>query len=94
VIVVKIELHSAITGGVTEIGRMLIGNVGGTVDQGEYDVKVLRRRDTPVSCDPAFDDWDDASVTREGTVKRYPRLSHNVWRLVVRALLSAFPEEK
>lgn len=24
----------------------------------------------------------------------YPRLSYNVWRLVARALLSAFPEER
>jgi len=31
---------------------------------------------------------------REGSVKDYPRLSYNVWRLVIRALLSAFPEEK
>jgi hypothetical protein len=73
---------------------MLIGNVGGTTHRGDYDVKVLRRNDRPVNADPDFDAWDDAPVTREGTVKRYPRLSHNVWRLVVRALLSAFPEEK
>lgn len=93
-IVVKIELHSAVTGRITEIGRMLIGNVGGTADRGDYDVKVLRRSNMPVDGEADFDQWYDASVTREGTVKRYPRLSYNVWRPVIRALLSAFPEEK
>jgi hypothetical protein len=42
VIVVKVELHSAITGEVTEIGRMLIANTGGTKKRGDYTAKVLR----------------------------------------------------
>ena len=33
-------------------------------------------------------------VQREGEVRDYPRQSYSVWRLVQRALRSAFPEEK
>ncbi len=93
-LVVKIELHSAITGGVTEIGRMLIGNDGESdaSDRGDYDVHVLRRgagegRD-------AFRQWRTLSPVRTGRVEGYPRSSYSVWRLVARALLSAFPEER
>lgn len=82
-IVVRIELWSAITGQVTEIGRMHISNVGGTRDGklGDYDVEVMRR-------------GTKDKVLRKGSVTQYPRLSYNVWRLICRALLSAFPEEK
>lgn len=90
-IVVKIELHSAVTGGVQEIGRMLIANDGsGEGGRGNYDVKVLRR---------GVDvlrrlDWQRAPTTRTGRVEGFPRHSYNVWRLISRALRSAFPEEK
>lgn len=33
-------------------------------------------------------------VLRKGEVHAYPRLAYNIWRLVMRALRSAFPEEK
>lgn len=33
-------------------------------------------------------------AARTGHVGDYPRLSYNVWRLIIRALRSAFPEEK
>lgn len=83
-LVVKIELHSAITGRVSELGRMQISNTGkGSYDRGDYAVEVLRRSGVT-----------GGAVTRTGEVKNYPRLSYNVWRLVSRALRSAFPEEK
>ncbi len=82
-IVVKIELHSAITGEVSEIGRTYIDNVGGTQDRGDYRVRVCRRGNEAIPRNPA----------RMGAVTNYPRLSYNVWRLVIRALRSAFPEE-
>lgn len=80
-IVVRVELHSAITGRVSEIGRMHIANDGESSDakRGSYDVAVLRR--------------GGGGVTRRGRVENYPRLSYNVWRLICRALKSAFPEE-
>lgn len=80
----KLELHSAITGQVSEIGRTLIYNDGtGTDSTGHYGVAVCRR---------GSKDWH--KPLRTGSVRDYPRLSYNVWRLVIRSLLSAFPEER
>jgi hypothetical protein len=45
-IVVKIELHSAVDGLVEEIGRMYIANVGGTCIRGDYAAAVCRRGST------------------------------------------------
>lgn len=87
-IVVKIELHSAITKRITILGTMIIHNVGGTAKRGNYEVCVGNKRDvhdlTKVFNQPQ----------RKGVVYDYPRQSYNVWRLVSRALLNAFPEEK
>lgn len=91
-LVIKIELHSAITGAVSEIGRMNIANEGtGTAQRGDYKVQVIRRS---APTDKGFWDYNASNVTRTGEVKNYPRLSYNVWRLITRALLSAFPEEQ
>lgn len=94
-IVVRIELHSAVTGRVKEIGRMYIGldQVHQDGKRGDYDVKVLRRRDQLIGALPLLRDWNVAKVMRGGRVENYPRKSYNVWRLVARALKSAFPEE-
>ena len=87
-IVVSIELQSAITGKIKTLGRMIIGNTGGTGKRGDYTVRVGNKKDVN----------DLAKVfnkpQREGTVKDYPRLSYNVWRLISRAILAAFPEER
>ena len=94
---VTIELVSARTGVTSEIGRMYITNDGNASCEdprlGDYLVAVCRRGTTEV---PApVDDRDDApKATRAGAVKAYPRLAHNVWRLILRALTSAFPEER
>ena len=83
-IVVKVELHSAITGEVSEIGRTYIHNTGeGTSERGDYSVNVCRKGSR-----------NFYNAARRGEVLDYPRLSYNVWRLVSRALRSAFPEEK
>lgn len=88
-IVVKVELHSAITGKISLLGKMIIANTGGgTAKRGNYSVAVLKK--TSADKDrPSIED-----VLRHGEVLDYPRLSYNVWRLVSRALRSAFPEEK
>ena len=87
---VTIELESAITGKTTKIGQMHIWNRGGgTADIGDYGVAVCRRG----SFDVPFGQIPKAT-TRTGEVLNYPRLSYNVWRLIARALLSAFPEER
>lgn len=90
-LIVTIELDSAITGERKLLGRMLICNTGsGSSDgtRGDYDVKVAKKTDA--------DDLRKAyrEPLRAGRVWNYPRLSYNVWRLVSRAILSAFPEER
>jgi hypothetical protein len=73
-LVVKIELHSAITGKVTEIGRMHIVNDGtGDVERGNYNVELMRR-------------GTERKVQRFGRVTNHARLSYSVWRLVSKAL--------
>lgn len=90
-IVVKIELWPfGDESQKTEIGRTLIANDGtGSVSRGNYDVRVLRRNAYTLS-GTEF----DSSATRTGRVEGYPRLSYNIWRLILRALRSAFPEER
>lgn len=87
-IVVKVELHSAITRTVTPLTTMIIDNVGTTDDgkRADYRVRVGRKGQNLKQI--------ANSPLRSGEVKNYPRLSYSVWRLVTRALRSAFPEEK
>mgnify|MGYP001597954869 CR=1 FL=1 len=88
---VTIELVSAISGRTSEIGRMYITNDGtGDSDVGDYDVGVCRRGTTaiPAECGGI------ATSARGGRVLSYPRRAYNVWRLISRAVMSAFPEER
>jgi hypothetical protein len=80
VIVVKVELHSAITGRISEIARMNICNVGGTHTKGDYQCETLRGRSTEA--------FARRSVQRLGSVKNYPRLAIHVWHLVARSLVA------
>ena len=92
-IVVKIELWSAVTHERCEIGRMYIANDGRRSLEypalGDYTAAVCRRGSEKV---PAPLDPDGPKATRTAEVRDYPRLSYNVWRLVLRALRGAFPE--
>lgn len=88
-IVVRIELHSAIDNSIKEIGTAVIYNDGnGSGARGNYGVCIGNKRDA----------GDFRAVysrpQRRGRVTNYPRLSYNVWRLIARAILSAFPEER
>lgn len=87
---VTIELESAVTGKTTKIGQMHIWNEGDSTDPniGNYKVAVCRRDrfDVPFGRVPKH-------ISRHGKVTNYPRLSYTVWRLIARALKSAFPEE-
>lgn len=86
-LVVKVELHSAVTGAVKQIAQAIITNDGtGGQRLGNYDVKVARKGVFGLK-----NNWE--RPLRRGRVERYPRLTHNVWRLVSRALRAAFPEE-
>ena len=77
-LVIRVELHSARTGVVTEIGKMLIANVGGTETAGDYEVKLLRKGE--------IKGWFDAKPVRTARVIGHRRLAEPVWRLVQKAL--------
>lgn len=89
-IVVKVELHSAITGQITLLGSAIISNVGTTLDgkYGDYDVVVSRKSDAE-DLQKVF-----TKPLRRGHIKHHPRLAQNVWRLVLKSIASAFSEEK
>lgn len=73
-IVVKVELHSAITGQVTELGRMHVSNDGTSRDPsyGNYDVKLFRK--------------GTKTIQREGRVEKHARKSLSIWSLLSKAL--------
>ena len=77
-IIVRVELHSAITGKTTELARAHICNVGGTNEIRDYDVRTLRGRSAR--------DLDQHVVQRKGKVMGHPSLRLNVWHLVAKAL--------
>lgn len=84
-IVIKMELHSAVTSKITEIGRAYIFNdATGTAARGNYNAMICKKTNLSTSGQPL----------RRGRVENYPRKSYNVWRLAIRALVSCFPEEK
>lgn len=89
-IVVTVELHSAVTGKVTTLGQTVIFNVGTSSDGklGDYGVSVGRKTDV----------GNLAKITKEplrrGIVRSHPRLAQNVWRLVLKALAVTFPEQR
>lgn len=83
-IVIRVELWSAVTGDVTEIARMTIDNIGGTAQQGDYRVRTMRGR----SAEALHRAMLTGSVTREGQVLRHPRLREHVWSLVAKALIA------
>lgn len=78
-LVIKIELHSAVTGQATELGHMTITNMGSVTHatkgkRGDYYVQVLRRGSKK------------RRVQRAGVVRSHPRMSKSVWNLVRKAL--------
>lgn len=77
-IVVKVELHSAITGEITEIAMMEIANIGGSNTIGNYDCCTLRGRSAQA--------FTQRQVQRKAKVLGHPRLSQHVWNLVAKSL--------
>jgi hypothetical protein len=79
-IIVRVELHSVITGQVTEIARMGIANTGGNRARGHYFAETYRGRSAKQLA--------KRERVRAGSVRDYPRLSIHVWHLVARALIA------
>lgn len=81
-IIIRVELWSAITGKRTELARMMIANEGGTKDLGDYSGRTYRGRDTA-----ALDrSMKNDTVTRRGEVKNHPRWKEHIWNLVAKML--------
>lgn len=84
-IVVRVELWSAITGQKSEIARMHITNDGSGSSlnprKGDYNVEVFKGR----SCEAL----GRGHIHRTARVEGYNRLSLHVWNLVKRALDAA-----
>lgn len=89
-LVVRVELHSAVTGNVTEIGRMVIANVGGTQQVRDYKVHgadgaLIDLTDVPITMEtlkkPHF-----GQPVRTGSIEGHKRLKLPVWSLVAKCL--------
>lgn len=93
-LVVKVELHSAIDGSVSEIARMLIANDGASEAPGlgHYDCLALRGRSAE-TFDRAMRSGLGRQWPKRARVENYPRQRLHVWNLVRRAL-SALGYEK
>lgn len=91
-IVVKVELHSAITGKITTLGQAVIANDGkhGANSLGNYDMSVANKRTAQAG------DLQKTieKAARRGRITNFPRKSYSIWRMVTRLLLDAFPEEQ
>lgn len=77
-IIVRVELKSAITGKTTELARAHICNIGGTDQRGDYEATTLRGRSTA--------QLDQRIAQRKGKVLGHARLQLHVWHLVAKAL--------
>lgn len=82
-IIVRVELHSAITGDTTELARMWIANRGDSTNHrmGNYDVSILRGRSKEA--------LDQGTVLKTAGVEQHQRLAKHVWNLVCKALNNA-----
>lgn len=86
-IVVKVELWSAITGQRSELARMVIDNIGGTTERGDYRTRSLRgRSEADLHAAMLKSLRDQGAVQREGKVLGHARLREHVWNLVAKAL--------
>lgn len=79
-IIVRVELHSAITGQVQELARMHIANDGSHPNprMGNYSVRTLRGRSAK--------QLDCGETQRRTELSNWPRLQLHVWNLVFTAL--------
>jgi len=86
-LVVHVELISAITGVSSEIGTLVIANDGtGTVISGNYSAVALRKRKSEYTrremVKALQEGMANSSVLWVSTFKGYKRKSASVWRLV------------
>lgn len=87
-LVIKIELHPhGRSNDARELGRMVIANVGGTSEIGEYEISARNARPAVWG---APSDRDTADVLNSphhtGTITGHARLTEPVWSLLAKAL--------
>lgn len=73
-IVVKVELWSAITGKKTELARMHISNIGGTETRGDYHGETFIGRSSA--------DLDRERVSKRAELMNWPRKQKHIWNMV------------
>lgn len=89
-IIITVELHSAKTKDITLLGKTIIHNVETTPDGKLADYEVcVGHKNADGDLGKVF--WNPL---RRGVVKAHPRLTANIWTLVLKGLASAFPEVK
>lgn len=81
-IVIRVELWSAITGKKTELARMTIHNESGGGNFRNYSGKTYKGRDKKTLTQSMIND----TVTRSGEVFRHPAKRQHVWNLVSKML--------
>lgn len=88
---IRVQVDLISLGKVTPLARMLICNdmTSQVVERGNYDVYCARKSDVS----RGMQQWMN-NPCRTGRVENYPRLSYNIWRLIARACVACFPEEK
>jgi hypothetical protein len=84
-IVIRVELWSAVSGQKSELARMVIDNIGGTNQSGDYRCRTLRGR-SEEALDRALLTMSSTGTQREGRVLGHARLREHVWNLVAKAL--------
>lgn len=84
-IVIRVELWSAVSGQKSELARMVIDNIGGTTQSGDYRCRTLRGR-SEEALDRALLTMSTTGTQREGRVLGHARLREHVWNLVAKAL--------
>lgn len=86
-IVVRVELHSAITGEVSELARAVICNEGinDTGSKGDYGVYICRGRDK----EALNKSWLNRTFTKTAKVIGHARQAEHVLNLVSKALIAA-----
>lgn len=84
-IIIRVELWSAVSGQKSELARMVIDNIGGTNHSGDYRCRTLRGR-SEEALDRALLTLSSTGTQRECRVIGHPRLREHVWNLVAKAL--------
>lgn len=83
-IIIRVELWSAVNGQRTELARMMIDNIGGTNQRGDYAARTYVGRSAAALDQAMLKD----RIAHKGEVRGHARLRLHVWHLVAKALVN------